>query len=141
MNQTLTDARILQSVAAQAAVAQAPAAPPVVEKPAQSTAEWVIPGFCGKSKVLTSFGNLPIEALRKNDPLKTAAGKFRKVTWVDKVTFEPEFLASHPEAQPVLMGSDLLTRWLNRILSKKVTTGLSWLQTGTLMLVFQATEN
>ena len=105
MNQTLTDAQILQSVAAQAAVAQAPAAPPVVEKPAQSTAEWVIPGFCGKSKVLTSFGNLPIEALRKNDPLKTAAGKFRKVTWVDKVTFEPEFLASHPEAQPVLIAA------------------------------------
>lgn len=109
LDQTLTDAEILLKVAAQAAITDEPAgAETSAQKPKRPTPEpivWAMPGFCGKSKVLTSFGNLPIEALRKNDPLKTAAGEFRKVTWVDKVTFEPEFLASHPEAQPVLIAA------------------------------------
>lgn len=107
MNQTLTDAQILLNVAAQAAVPESPGVRDTAviqdKQSVRDAPEWVMPGFCGKSKVMTSFGNLPIEALRKNDPLKTASGAFRKVTWVDKVTFEPEFLAAHPEAQPVLI--------------------------------------
>lgn len=62
---------------------------------------WHLQGFCAQSKVLTSFGALPIEALRRNDPLKTHDGRFLKVTWVDKYMFDHDFLDAHPEAQPV----------------------------------------
>ena len=108
LDQSLSDTQILMNVAAQAAVSDAPepaTRKPVATAPVAPTVAWAMPGFCGKSKVLTSFGNLPIEALRKNDPLKTASGTFRKVTWIDKITFEPEFLAAHPEAQPVLIAA------------------------------------
>lgn len=64
-------------------------------------AKWTLPGFSGKSKVLTSFGRMPIEALRRNDPLKTSSGSYVKVTWIDKVGLDAEFLATYSQAQPI----------------------------------------
>ena len=73
------------------------------ERPAKTPATWSIIGFGAKSKVLTSFGNLPVEALRRNDPLKTESGKFSKVLWVDAVRLDSDFLSANPQAQPVLI--------------------------------------
>ena len=64
-------------------------------------AKWTLPGFGGKSRVLTSFGHLPIEALRRNDPLKTSSGSYTKVTWIDSIGLDAEFLSSHSQAQPI----------------------------------------
>lgn len=63
--------------------------------------QWRMPGFSGQSRIMTSFGALPIAALRRNDPIKTHAGRFLKVTWVDRIMFDHDFLEAHPEAQPV----------------------------------------
>jgi len=62
---------------------------------------WMIPGLSGKSKIATSFGHLPIEALRRNDPVKTSDGQYLKVTWLKKIGLDSSFLAEHPEAQPM----------------------------------------
>jgi hypothetical protein len=104
MNKMNSDAQVLLNVAAKVLATPAPA-PPTSEprKTVKKSLTWDIPGFCGKSKIATSFGNLPIEALRRNDPVKIASGDFRKIVWVDKITLDPEFLTTHPEAQPVLI--------------------------------------
>lgn len=64
---------------------------------------WGLPGFGGKSKVQTSFGQVPIEMLRRNDPVKTLSGAFLKVSWVDSINLDHEFLSSHSHAHPILI--------------------------------------
>lgn len=104
MNHELTDEQILLNVGLQAAPDEIEPKPkPEAPAKQKSQLDWSLPGFGGKSRVLTSFGVLPIEALRRNDPLKTQDGKFLKVTWVDTIKLDPEFLVSFPHAQPVLI--------------------------------------
>ncbi|AXI55753.1 hypothetical protein C1J05_15690 [Sulfitobacter sp. JL08] len=64
---------------------------------------WSLPGFFGKCRIMTSFGKLPIEALRKRDPVKTLSGEYLEVTWVDKIQLDEDFLLHHPQAQPVFI--------------------------------------
>lgn len=64
---------------------------------------WALPGFAGKSRVTTSFGNLPIEALRLRDPVKTSSGEFLEVKWIDKLQLDAKFMSLHPEANPILI--------------------------------------
>lgn len=93
-----TDDLLLRSIARK--VRLKPSAEPRATE-AASLPEWRMPGFCGQSKVLTSFGALPIEALRRNDPVKTHDGRYLKVLWVDRVMFDRDYLEAHPEAYPV----------------------------------------
>lgn len=72
------------------------------------TGVWTLPGFLGKTKVTTSFGNLPIEALRLNDPVKTRSGHFRKVVWVDQLSLDRDFTFDVPDALPVQIGCGAL---------------------------------
>lgn len=65
--------------------------------------DWVLPGFEGKCRVATSFGDLPIEALRRRDLVKTISGAYREVQWVDAIRLDVDFLAQHEFAQPVLV--------------------------------------
>jgi len=99
MSQPISDEQILQNVGAQARSASSNPSP---EGRSKKPSHWTLPGFSGKSKVLTSFGQLPIEALRRNDPLKTSSGTFLKVSWVDRIHLDHEFLSSHQNAQPIL---------------------------------------
>jgi len=92
------DEVLLRSVAQQV---QTPPARPALKAETAQLPAWRMPGFCGQSKIMTSFGALPIMALRRNDAVKTHGGRFLKVTWVDKIMFDHEFLEAHPEAQPV----------------------------------------
>ena len=64
---------------------------------------WTLPGFCGGTKIATSFGEMPIYALRLRDPLRTVAGTIATVGWVDKIHLDEEFLRTHPDAQPILI--------------------------------------
>ncbi len=74
---------------------------PKKESSQTSQEAWMLPGLCGKSKIATSFGHLPIEALRRNDPVKTSDGQYMKVAWLKKIGLDSSFLAEHPEAQPI----------------------------------------
>ena len=84
-------------------------------------ATWRLPGFTGKSKVTTSFGDLPIEALRPRDALRTIDGRFLKVEWTDKVHLEADFLRLYPDTKPVLIranafgkGTPVRDAWMSR---------------------------
>lgn len=67
---------------------------------------WSIPGFGTGARVQTSFGLVPVELLRVGDPLKTKAGHFLKVAYVDKIRLDRRFLLTHPEAQPITIPKD-----------------------------------
>ncbi len=62
---------------------------------------WTLPGFAGSARVTTSFGDLPIYALRVNDPLRTVQGTLGKVVHVDTVKLDEGFLSAHPDALPI----------------------------------------
>ena len=100
MNQMLSEEQILRNVSLRIPAAEKTQQR---ERPPRATAKWTIMGFGAKSKVLTIFGHLPIEALRRNDPLKTECGKFSKVMWVDAIKLDPGFLSANPQAQPILI--------------------------------------
>lgn len=71
---------------------RAPRLPPV---------RWTLPGFCGGARITTSFGDLPIQALRRRDPLRTVHGTLATVEWIDCIQLDEEFLQSNPDALPV----------------------------------------
>ena len=62
---------------------------------------WNIPGFCGAARVATSFGDLPIEALRLRDEIRTSAGSMVRVKWIDKLHLDADFVNKHPDARPI----------------------------------------
>jgi hypothetical protein len=71
------------------------------ERNKYKTADWYLPGFVGKARVGTTFGELPIEALRPRDDLNTYAGDVVKVVAVDKVHLDEDFIRHHPRALPI----------------------------------------
>jgi len=73
---------------------------------------WNQPGILGKARVLTSFGELPIEALRKRDLVKTSKGEFLAVVEIEEFKLDRNFLEYHPDAQPILIRSGALGKSL-----------------------------
>lgn len=100
LDRPASDEQILLNVAAQACAT--PSSPKPKIRRAQPM-HWDLPGFSGKSKVQTSFGQMPLEMLRRNDPVKTLSGAYLKVRWVDSINLDHEFLSSHSHAQPILI--------------------------------------
>ena len=100
VNKVLSDEEILSNVKAHAGPVKRPVR---ARRRTRQILEWKTPGFGGKSRVLTSFGPLPLEALRKNDPVKTATGDFVKVAWIDRFGLDAEFLSVTTQAQPILI--------------------------------------
>ena len=100
------DSAILSAVAKQVT----PSKPSARSREAMSTTpqqrKWVLPGFFGKSKIQTSFGSLPIEALRCRDQVRTVDGSFVAVEWVDQIKLDVAFLELHPEAHPIYVPKD-----------------------------------
>jgi hypothetical protein len=91
------DSSLLRKVAAQCgSIATSKKEPPVVTK-----RSWSLPGFGAGARVATAFGNVPVEVLRRGDPIKTQDGRFLKVEHVDAVRFDRRYLLTHPEAQPI----------------------------------------
>jgi len=103
---------LLERVSAQCrSVAAAP------EKRSIETNElvWSLPGFGAGTQICTSFGYLPIEALRRRDPVKTRDGRFLKVQHVDKVMLDRRYLLNNPDAQPIsILTSGLAANVPNR---------------------------
>ncbi|HLQ18895.1 MAG TPA: Hint domain-containing protein [Tabrizicola sp.] len=73
---------------------------PEARKPDTKLA-WYLPGFTGKSRVSTLFGDLPIEALRQRDDLRTYSGAAARVQLVDRIHLEGDFLRSQQSALPL----------------------------------------
>ncbi len=62
---------------------------------------WKLPGFDRRCRVSTIFGELPIEALRLRDQVKTLSGAYKQVQWIDEIRLDADFLRRHPEAHPI----------------------------------------
>jgi len=71
---------------------------------------WTLSGFHGKARVATIFGELPIEALRLRDELKTPLGRYLRVAWLDRINLDEDFLAGNRSAMPVLVRRNALAR-------------------------------
>lgn len=69
---------------------------------------WDLPGFGRGCRVATLFGDLPIEALRRRDKVKTLSGAYQEVVWIDEIRLDADFMARHPEAHPVQLRSKAL---------------------------------
>lgn len=76
------------------------------ERSQYKTAEWYLPGFLGKARIATTFGDLPIEALRPRDDLRTYSGAIVKVEKVDKIHLDEDFIRHHPRALPIRIPAD-----------------------------------
>lgn len=62
---------------------------------------WYLPGLNGKSRISTTFGELPVEALRVRDDLRTYSGASAMVQEVDRIHLDQEFLRKQPSALPI----------------------------------------
>ncbi|MCX7888335.1 MAG: Hint domain-containing protein [Rhodobacteraceae bacterium] len=96
--------------AAPATVAPAaPAAAPMRRPADRDGAEpWTFAGFSGDARVMTSFGELPIKALRLRDPLRTPDGSYVTVQWIDRLNLDEGFLHGRPDAHPVCIAAGAL---------------------------------
>lgn len=90
---------MLQRIAAQ--TKQPTPVAPVVDPQPVDVQDWTMPGFGPGARVETSFGHVPIEALRRRDPVRTKSGRFVKVQSVEAFKLDRRFLLNHPQAQPV----------------------------------------
>ena len=98
LSQEIYESSLLQRIAA-----QCDASTSVAEKQPRVSENllWSLPGFGVGARVATSFGQVPVEALRRRDPVKTRDGRFLKVRHVDVVQLDRRFLLTHPDAQPI----------------------------------------
>jgi hypothetical protein len=62
---------------------------------------WYLPGLTGKARVSTVFGELPVEALRVRDDLRTYSGASARVEVVDRIHLDQDFLRKQPSALPI----------------------------------------
>ena len=100
------DDAILASVMAKSAPVEGakrlPLAPEKTRK-TESGVRWTLPGFEGKCRVSTSFGDLPIEALRVRDKVKCLSGGYAEVKWIDAIRLDVDFMIRHNEAHPIMI--------------------------------------
>lgn len=97
---------IMQSVIAAVPPDQS-VVPPRVE--CKDGVVWNLSGFDGRARVGTTFGDLPIAALRVRDELRTASGKTVRVQWTDKLHLDADFLTKHPSANPISFPANSLS--------------------------------
>ena len=60
-------------------------------------------GFGPMTRISTSFGELPAQALRVRDQVRTRNGGFKAVQWVDRIILDTDFLQRHPAALPIII--------------------------------------
>lgn len=75
---------------------------------ARTDRHWSLPGLCWNTSVMTSFGALPVQVLRKHDPLRLTDGAVARIAWFDKLQLDDAFLTAYPDAQPVLIRAGAL---------------------------------
>lgn len=102
---------ILREVATPAPDRHAPAKP-LRRVPGTEARDWTLPGFGPLTRITTSFGDVPAQALRKGDLVRTRNGDFRQIEWLDRIVLDEEFLSFHPDALPVHIRVGALGRGL-----------------------------
>ncbi|WP_158221927.1 Hint domain-containing protein [Actibacterium pelagium] len=62
---------------------------------------WTVPGFGPMTRVTTNFGQIPAQALRVRDLVRTQSGDFLPIVWLDRILLNEDFMVHHPEAMPI----------------------------------------
>ncbi len=70
------------------------------------------PGFGPMTRVSTNFGEVPAQALRERDLVRTYGGDYLPILWVDRVMLNEDFLVRHPDALPIEMQAGFLSQGL-----------------------------
>ncbi|AXI48417.1 hypothetical protein C1J03_21940 [Sulfitobacter sp. SK012] len=130
MLQTIDDDQLLENVMMKLDSSEVATKRP---RPQRDALSWTLPGFVAGARVATSFGNLPIEALRLRDPVRTISGDYLPVKWIDKIQLDTKFLSLHPEANPIFIpqgslapmapNSDILVSPVQNLKLPKHTSG------------------
>ena len=77
------------------------------DEPAEDCREsWPMPGILGSTGVETSFGRVPAQLLRVGDMVRTRDGGFARTVRVTDIKLDEGFLATRPEAAPVIIPRD-----------------------------------
>jgi hypothetical protein len=71
---------------------------------------WTLPGFGPLTRITTSFGETPAQALRTGDLVRTRRGDFKPIAWLDRLVLDEEFISLHPDSLPVVIGKGALGR-------------------------------
>lgn len=71
---------------------------------------WTLPGFGPLTRITTSLGDVPAQALRERDLVRTRSGDFKPIVWLDRIVLDEEFLSLHPDALPVHIKPNALGR-------------------------------
>lgn len=80
-----------------------------IEKPDQNK-PMHLRGFGPMTRITASFGEVPAQALRERDMVRTRSGEFMKIEWIDRIILDERYLKYHPQAQPVLIQAGSLGR-------------------------------
>lgn len=83
---------------------------PVVPKKDPLVAD--LHGFGPMTRVTTSFGEVPAQALRERDMVRTQNGAYKRIEWIDRIILDDDFLRYHPKAMPILIPAGSLSRGL-----------------------------
>lgn len=71
-------------------------------------AEIRLTGIESRTRITTAFGEVPAHLLRVNDAVRVTEGHFLRIRKIDVLRFDAGFLAGHPEALPIRIGTDAL---------------------------------
>ena len=85
--------------------------PPHSESESETTRGPLKMSFVGiesRTRLTTSFGDVPAHLLRVNDCLRTSDGRFAKIRKIDVLKLDRDFLSFHPHAQPIRIGAGAL---------------------------------
>ncbi|MDJ1007078.1 MAG: Hint domain-containing protein [Paracoccaceae bacterium] len=92
--------------------AKAPSAPPKPRRrvPGVKPRDWTLPGFGPLTRITTALGDVPAQALRERDLVRTRSGDFKPIVWLDRIVLDEEFISLHPDALPVHIKPNALGR-------------------------------
>ena len=100
---------ILKEVGTPEPVAKSPVKP-LRRVPGVKPRDWMLPGFGPLTRITTSLGDVPAQALRKNDLVRTRSGDFKPIVWLDRLVLDEEYISLHPDALPVHIKPNALGR-------------------------------
>ncbi len=75
--------------------------PSTASSEVESGEHWPLPGLAPMTRVRTSFGDVHAVALRPGDLVKTRAGGFQPIVWLNRVLLDEQFLAEKSDSNPV----------------------------------------
>ncbi len=72
--------------------------------------DWMLPGFGPLTRITTAMGEVPAQALRERDLVRTRNGDFKRIQWLDRIVLDEEFISLHPDALPIHIKANALGR-------------------------------